>query len=166
DAMDVDPSESDFTDDMDVPLSKEKKVNKRRKDVFDELDGLGETMAAAIRFGFKLRDDYGKDEREEIKSALEDASSLLAYTDPRVSCVAHLLDPSGREPVANALNSAILANPEARAHLDREVSANKIRDNEVIPMLRLDPVFLDVLAMASNVENTLDVSEHKWNFDP
>ncbi|CAB4014161.1 Ran-binding 9 [Paramuricea clavata] len=40
--------------------------------------------------------------------ALEDAFSLLAYNDPHNSPVAYLLDPTQREPVCSALNSAIL----------------------------------------------------------
>ncbi|RUS16151.1 hypothetical protein BC937DRAFT_91568 [Endogone sp. FLAS-F59071] len=39
---------------------------------------------------------------------MQDIFSLWAYLDPARSPVAHLLDPAGREPVAEALNSAIL----------------------------------------------------------
>ncbi|CAG8515127.1 9133_t:CDS:10 [Acaulospora morrowiae] len=158
-AMDVDPSDNDSIDDIDVPLTsvKEKKATKRRKEVFDELDGLEGTMAEAIRFGYKLRDDYGKDEREEIKNALEDAASLLAYTDPRVSCVAHLLDPSGREPVANALNSAILVSqgkpaipPLEKAYCQASVVIRELSRNSLIrPLqvheLQLGPIFVQAL---------------------
>lgn len=42
------------------------------------------------------------------KRLLEDAYSLLAYSDPWNSPVGHQLDPSHREPVGAALNSAIL----------------------------------------------------------
>lgn len=39
---------------------------------------------------------------------LQDAFSLLAYTDPKTSPLAHLLEPSQRETVSSAVNSAIL----------------------------------------------------------
>ncbi|CAG8695517.1 19048_t:CDS:2 [Gigaspora margarita] len=96
-------------DEIDGPLTphKKRRVPKRRK-VTLGLHGLDDAMTAALKFGCELQDDYRNDDREEIRNALKDAFSLMAYDDPRVSCVAHLLDPSGREPVANALNSAIL----------------------------------------------------------
>ncbi|KAF0492621.1 SPRY-domain-containing protein [Gigaspora margarita] len=116
DAMDVDEftaiisqSDCESDDEIDGPLTphKKKRVPKRRK-VTLGLHGLDDAMTAALKFGCELQDDYRNDDREEIRNALKDAFSLMAYDDPRVSCVAHLLDPSGREPVANALNSAIL----------------------------------------------------------
>ncbi|CAG8675371.1 7465_t:CDS:2 [Dentiscutata erythropus] len=116
DAMDVDEfsaiisqSDCESDDEIDGPLTphKKRRVPKRRK-VTLGLDGLDDAMKAALKFGCELHDDYRDDDREEIKNALKDAFSLMAYDDPRISCVAHLLDPSGREPVANALNSAIL----------------------------------------------------------
>jgi hypothetical protein len=38
----------------------------------------------------------------------KDAFSLLAYPDPKLSPLAHLLEPSQRENVSSVLNSAIL----------------------------------------------------------
>lgn len=46
--------------------------------------------------------------KDQLKSLLHDAFSLLAYTDPSTSPVGYLLDPSQREPVCVAVNSAIL----------------------------------------------------------
>lgn len=46
--------------------------------------------------------------KEQLKSLLQDAFSLLAYTDPSTSPVSYLLDPAQREPVCVAVNSAIL----------------------------------------------------------
>jgi len=40
----------------------------------------------------------------------KEAFSLLAYPDPKISPLAHLLEPSQRESVSSALNSAILGN--------------------------------------------------------
>ncbi|RIA98129.1 concanavalin A-like lectin/glucanase domain-containing protein [Glomus cerebriforme] len=104
---DDDEEIEDKVDDDDVVID-EKKSSKRRKGVETGLNGLDGNIEAAMRFGQELQDDYRDDNREEIKKALEETFSLLAYTDPRKSVVSYLLDPSGREPVANALNSAIL----------------------------------------------------------
>ncbi|CAG8580923.1 7314_t:CDS:10 [Paraglomus occultum] len=91
-----------------TPIRKKKNSIKRKKISYDA-DGLDSHIESAMRFGQKLQQDYQDDTREEIKSALEEAFSLLAYSDPANSVVGYLLHPSGREPVANALNSAILA---------------------------------------------------------
>jgi len=49
-----------------------------------------------------------KPEHTESKTDLNDAYSLLAYTDPWNSPVGYQLDPVEREPICSALNSAIL----------------------------------------------------------
>ena len=54
----------------------------------------------------ELKQEHGTNPAN--KRALEEAFSLLAYTDLQNSPVAHLLDPTQREPVCSALNSAIL----------------------------------------------------------
>lgn len=63
---------------------------------------------AALQFGQELNSTYGNSDNPEIRKALLDTFSLLAYQKASESAVAHLLDPAGREPVANRLNSAIL----------------------------------------------------------
>lgn len=62
----------------------------------------------AILYGQELQADYPGDERREYKRALDDIFSLVAYPDPKSSVHGHLLEPSGRVPVAEELNSAIL----------------------------------------------------------
>ena len=62
----------------------------------------------AIRYGQQLHADYPSDEWKEYKGTFDEVFSLIAYTDPRASVHGHLLDPSGRVPVAEELNSAIL----------------------------------------------------------
>ncbi|KAM7442040.1 Ran-binding protein 10 [Porites harrisoni] len=54
----------------------------------------------------QLRREHGKNETN--KKALQEAFSLLAYTDPWSSPVGYLLDPVQREPICSSLNSAIL----------------------------------------------------------
>ncbi len=61
-----------------------------------------------IKYGQELQSEWRDDGRREIKKALEETFSLMAYEDPKRSVVAHLLEPSGRVPVAEDLNSAIL----------------------------------------------------------
>ncbi len=61
-----------------------------------------------LEYGQELQLEFRDDGRREVKWALEETFSLLAYTDPKTSVVAHLLEPSGRVPVAEELNSAIL----------------------------------------------------------
>ena len=65
-------------------------------------------LAEALTYGQQLQEDYRDDPREEVRLVLREAFSLLAYTDPRVSVVGHLLEESSRLEVAEELNSAIL----------------------------------------------------------
>ncbi|KAI9810242.1 MAG: hypothetical protein M1827_006376 [Pycnora praestabilis] len=65
-------------------------------------------LQETLDYGQELQLEFRDDPRREVKKALEQTFSLLAYTDPRTSVVAHLLESSGRVPVAEELNSAIL----------------------------------------------------------
>ena len=65
-------------------------------------------LTEALTYGQHLQEDYRDDPREEVRLVLREAFSLLAYTDPRVSVVGHLLEESSRLEVAEELNSAIL----------------------------------------------------------
>jgi len=65
-------------------------------------------LIRTITYGQELQDSYTGRLSEAEQAKLEETYSLLAYPDPFKSPVAHLLDTSGRETVANALNSAIL----------------------------------------------------------
>ncbi|KAI5785931.1 concanavalin A-like lectin/glucanase domain-containing protein [Geopyxis carbonaria] len=69
---------------------------------------VNNALDAAVEYGQKLRVDFSSDTRPEIKKPLEEAFSLLAYTDPKSSVLAHLLDENGRIADAEELNSAIL----------------------------------------------------------
>lgn len=61
-----------------------------------------------IRYGQELKSEFSGDPRREVKKALEDTFALIAYPDARESSLAPLLEISGRVPVAEELNSAIL----------------------------------------------------------
>ncbi|RKP09466.1 concanavalin A-like lectin/glucanase domain-containing protein, partial [Thamnocephalis sphaerospora] len=75
------------------------------------MDGqrLDTAIHEAMVYGQELQKDYQNDLRPHVSDTLVDVFSLFAYPDPSTSVVAHLLDPARREPVATALNSAIVA---------------------------------------------------------
>lgn len=63
----------------------------------------------ALLYGQSLQAEYAGDDRREVRTALEEIFSLMAYQNPlKESKVAHLLDRKGRVTVAEELNSAIL----------------------------------------------------------
>lgn len=65
-------------------------------------------LLATMDYGRKLHAQYGSDPRKEVVNALYEAFALVAYPDPFDSIMAPVLDPIRREPLADALNSAIL----------------------------------------------------------
>jgi hypothetical protein len=67
-----------------------------------------ELLTEAVQYGQQLRMDYPNDERGGDKKVLDDIFSLVAYQDPKRSVHGHYLDPAGRLPIAEELNSAIL----------------------------------------------------------
>ena len=78
----------------------------------EEADGrygrFEDRIEQALKYAQELKQDYKDDKSKEITSSLQEIFSLFAYEDPRNSPTAHVLDPSGRVPVAEELNSAIL----------------------------------------------------------
>lgn len=97
--MDLDdhqPQRNDW-DRMDTEESPEHQMEYQRL--------LQDTLA----YGQDLHAEFKDDPRRETAKALEDAFALIAYQDPlNAKEVSHLLDPSGREAVAEELNSVIL----------------------------------------------------------
>ena len=65
-------------------------------------------MQETIKYGQELKSEFSGDPRREVKKALEDTFALIAYEDATQSKLASLLEVSGRAPVAEELNSAIL----------------------------------------------------------
>ena len=65
-------------------------------------------LSDTLQYGQELRIEFKEDRSKEVKDALAEIFSLFAYEDPRKSTTAPLLDQSGRVPVAEELNSAIL----------------------------------------------------------
>ena len=82
-----------------------------RMEVEEEEDGLAQLkvpLDAAVQYAQKLRFDFKADERPDIRKALDESFSLMAYQNPKKSILAHLFDEDGRIAVAEELNSAIL----------------------------------------------------------
>ncbi|KAJ3090683.1 hypothetical protein HK102_002952 [Quaeritorhiza haematococci] len=125
-------------DDMDIDVESgsgggSQSTAKSRKRRVRELKGVWRKI---VEYGQDMQIQYANDEREEIRKCLvvrdplvrdvficshqltisdvtldfflQDTFSLIAYADPAECPNSYLLDPAGREPVANALNSAIL----------------------------------------------------------
>ncbi|CAF1076674.1 unnamed protein product [Adineta steineri] len=67
----------------------------------------------------QLSVEYGENTQND--KTLQDAFSLLAYPDPKLSPLAHLLEPSQRESVSSVLNSAILEAHDMPRHPALEV---------------------------------------------
>lgn len=83
------------------------------EDMADSGDQVGiasrDLTQVALLYGQSLQAEYAGDERREVRTALEEIFSLMAYQNPlKESKVAHLLDRKGRVAVAEELNSAIL----------------------------------------------------------
>lgn len=104
-----------FAQDMEIDDSVNCATDWEKMDVEDEYGGVGVGTGGpvkgalnAVEYGQQLGKEFRSDTRPEIRKALEEAFSLLAYTDPKNSVLAHLLDEKGRVSVAEELNSAIL----------------------------------------------------------
>jgi len=82
---------------------------------------------ALIRFGrglqqLSVRLEQEKGRNETNTTMLQEAFSLLAYSDPWNSPVGAQLEPAGREPVCAALNSAILESKNLPGRPPLEIS--------------------------------------------
>lgn len=95
--MDLD-DQSTNVDDWDKMETEEADNGLKYQDLIDE----------TVRYGQELRFEFREDRSKHIEDSFKDIFSMFAYPDPRKSPTSHLLDPSGRVPVAEELNSAIL----------------------------------------------------------
>ncbi|KAH0606781.1 uncharacterized protein H6S33_003615 [Morchella sextelata] len=130
-----------FAQDMEIDDSANSAAEWEKMDVEDEYGSVGpgtggqvkSALDAAVEYGRQLRLDFQTDTRPEIRKALEEAFSLLAYTDPKNSVLAHLLDEKGRISVAEELNSAILVSlgKSPAAALERLVQQSTVLINEI-----------------------------------
>ena len=66
-------------------------------------------LAETLSYGKEIQTEFREDPCREVQKALEEAFSLMAYSDPlNAKEVSHLLDPRGRVLLAEEVNSAIL----------------------------------------------------------
>lgn len=117
-----------FAQDMEIDDSTNSATDWEKMDVEDEYGGVGvgtggpvKSALDAVEYGRQLGKEFRSDTRPEIRKALEEAFSLLAYTDPKNSVLAHLLDEKGRVSVAEELNSAILGKVALTRHLEAKI---------------------------------------------
>jgi hypothetical protein len=113
---------SDFDNDMDIddPLNGSWEGMEVEDEEMSRIKAshVKNALDAAVEYGQQLRIEFQSDSRPEIKKPLEEAFSLLAYTDPKNSVLAHLLDEDGRIADGEELNSAILGKSHATANHD------------------------------------------------
>lgn len=103
-------SDDDFEPEMDLDENMNT-VDDWDKMETEEVDnGLKyqDLLDATVRYGQELRYEFKDDHSKLVEDAFKDIFSMFAYEDPRKPPTSHLLDPSGRVPVAEELNSAIL----------------------------------------------------------
>jgi hypothetical protein len=72
----------------------------------------------ALQYGQTLRAEFQDTSSEEEQKTFDEIFALWGYSDARVSSIAHLLDASGREVIANQLNSAILGKNHAQNNFE------------------------------------------------
>ncbi|KAI5807630.1 hypothetical protein DFH27DRAFT_328115 [Peziza echinospora] len=104
------PMEDVFGREMDIDDHSSGDGQWERMDV-EEDEGIAQVKApldAAVKYAQDLRIEFQADKRPEIRKALEESFSLVAYQDPKNSTLSHLFDDDGRIAVAEELNSAIL----------------------------------------------------------
>ncbi|KAJ3052106.1 hypothetical protein HK097_006881, partial [Rhizophlyctis rosea] len=96
------------------------------KEVADQMEVEGEEsgesnallrmLVEVVAFGQQIQSDFGDVHSGKIRDALTEIYALLAYPDPYASPMANLLDPAGRDVVADVLNSAILEHQGQSRH--------------------------------------------------
>ena len=121
------------TEVLDTSPSKQPKiVNGHADDVFDQAMEVDEPMSngddwdrmdteeidvetryqnkldATLSFAQELKFEFRDNPNKEFQQTLQQIFALFAYEDPRRSPTAPLMDETGRAPVAEELNSAIL----------------------------------------------------------
>ncbi|KAJ5558070.1 hypothetical protein N7461_002042 [Penicillium sp. DV-2018c] len=94
---------------------------------------FNQLLTEAVQYGQQLRADYPSNDNGGDKKLLDDIFSLVAYPDPKRSVHGHYLDPEGRVPVAEELNSAILVSlgKSSVAALERLYQQTEVLVNEI-----------------------------------
>ena len=105
-------TDDDFEPDMELddPLNGSDDWDKMETEEAENGVKYQDLLQDTLRYGQELQTEFkDKDDPDKVvQETFRDIWSFFAYEDPRKSPVAHLLDPQGRVPVAEELNSAIL----------------------------------------------------------
>lgn len=122
-------SDDDFEPEMDIDeqMSNVDDWDRMETEEVDSRLKYQSLLNNTLHYGQELKYEFKDDRSRHVESAFKDMFAMFAYEDPRKSPTAHLLDRSGRVPVAEELNSAILGkNPffEAFALVSIDVSDN------------------------------------------
>lgn len=103
-------SDDDFEPEMDLDenMNTADDWDKMETEEVDNGMKYQDLLDGTVRYGQELRYEFKDDRSKLVEDAFKDIFSMFAYEDPRKPPTSHLLDPSGRVPVAEELNSAIL----------------------------------------------------------
>jgi len=94
--------------DLDEPLSNGDEWDQMETEEVGNSMRYEENLNETLRYSQELKIAYKDDPSKEVKDTLTAIFALFAYEDPRVSPIAAVMDQSGRVPVAEELNAAIL----------------------------------------------------------
>lgn len=145
-------NDDDFEPDMEMDETMHNADDWDRMDTEDS-DHHGhkhqDLLDETVRYGQELKYDYKDDHSKYVRDALNEIFSMFAYEDPRKGATSHLIDKSGRVPVAEELNSAILgmlASPFILFHLriNTSISAN------MSFLLTLDPLCSPIVSLGKS----------------
>ena len=93
---------------LDEPVVNGENWDRMDTEEMDNSRKYEEILNETLRYAQELKYDYKDDPSKEVKSTLELIFAMFAYEDPRKSPTAAVIQDSGRIPVAEELNSAIL----------------------------------------------------------
>lgn len=115
------------------PIGEDMELDDEMEDL-DGVSGSGDLTEDALLYGQSLQAEYAGDKSREVRTALEEIFSLMAYQNPlKEAKVAHLLERKGRVNVAEELNSAILKSlgKSSRAALETLYAQTSVLLNEL-----------------------------------
>ncbi|MCJ1322701.1 Ran-binding protein 9 [Xylographa vitiligo] len=93
---------------LDEPVANGEDWDRMETEEMDNSRKYEEILNETLRYAQELKYEYKDDPSKEVKNTLESIFAMFAYEDPRKSPTAAVIKNSGRIPVAEELNSAIL----------------------------------------------------------
>ncbi|MCJ1415487.1 hypothetical protein MMC32_001819 [Xylographa parallela] len=93
---------------LDDPVANGEDWDRMETEEMDNSRKYEEILNETLRYAQELKYEYKDDPSKEVKNTLESIFAMFAYEDPRKSPTAAVIKNSGRIPVAEELNSAIL----------------------------------------------------------